>query len=103
MISNGMKNQFNLKRPKFGLANYGLQNSQLEDSIYKADQIAMSKRDKKDHFTELHANLTAKVPSAKYDILNDWSKDPAFSSSAGRMRGKFLGCKKLTMSEQVMV
>jgi hypothetical protein len=42
------------------------------------------------------------VPGAKYDILSDWSKPEKFATSQGRVRGKFLKNKKMTMTEEVL-
>lgn len=80
MISNGMKTTFNLKKPKFGIKEYHVRDSHLEESIYKIPKIAIGKLDKKDHFTDKASFLTKKYPSAKYDVLSNWSKPP-FSHS----------------------
>lgn len=41
----------------------------------------MNKREKKDHYFDMAANLTIKNPSAKYDVTTDWSKPIKFENS----------------------
>lgn len=42
------------------------------------------------------------MPAAKYDVLSDWSKPEKFATSTGRVRGRFLKGKKMTMTEEVL-
>jgi hypothetical protein len=41
----------------------------------------LNKREKKDHYFDLAANLTKQNPSAKYDVTTDWSKPVKFENS----------------------
>jgi hypothetical protein len=51
MISNGMKNQFNLTKPKFsGIKGYMIPDA--NEVNFRTRNIAQNKLDKKDHFTE---------------------------------------------------
>ena len=51
MISNGMKNQFNLTKPKFnGVKGYMIPDA--NEINFKTRNIASNRLDKKDHFTE---------------------------------------------------
>ena len=45
-IRNGMKNQFNLKRPKYGLKGYYIPEPNLQDNVYKIDNFAIPNKDK---------------------------------------------------------
>ena len=67
MVATGNKNSYNLTNPKFGVKGYNVQDSFLDEPLYKIDQIAVNKRDKKDdHFTDLEAARTKKYPPCKY-------------------------------------
>lgn len=47
MITTGMKAEFNLKRPKYGLKGYYMPEANLHEKLnYKIDSIAINKRDK---------------------------------------------------------
>jgi|TARA_B110000305_G_C19401386_1_gene620361 hypothetical protein len=104
MITNGMKNTFNLTKPKFGIKSYNVQDSYLKDEYYKIDGVAVHKlpKNENDAFTDKHVKLTSWVPPAKYDMIKNWAKDPPFTTSAGRINGRFLPTDRKTTTEIFM-
>jgi len=102
MITTGMKAEFNLKRPKYGLKGYYMPEPNLHEANYKIDAFAINRRDKQDHEIDNEVKKHSWVPSAKYDVLTDWSKPEKFATSTGRVRGRFLKGKKMTMTEDIL-
>ena len=78
-VRNGMKTTFNLSNPKYGLKNYTVRTSKMDDS--RIDSHAINKLDKADHYTDLAAAKTKNFPPAKYNIVRDWAGDPMFPHS----------------------
>ena len=46
--------------------------------------------------------LLASTPPAKYDMITNWAKDPPFTTSAGRINGRFLPTDRKTTTEIFM-
>lgn len=97
-IKTGLRNQTNMRKPKFGIKYYRIQDTGTYDPYYKIpNQVkAVGKQKDRGSFMDEFLKITKPNPAAKYNILDDWTKkfDPK--------TGKFLKSEKLTFTGEVM-
>jgi hypothetical protein len=103
MVTNGMYNQFNLSRPKFGCKGYNFPNQLLADNNYKIKSAPkdVTNRDKY-HFITIAAKKHAFVPAAgDMPGLHAWGTDKYFKHSADNMKWVLTKTPKTSMTEDV--
>ena len=63
------------------------------------DKVAFNPvhKNENDSFMDQHVKKTINFPSAKYEIVRDWSKDERFETN--KIKGAFLKGKKVTCTE----
>lgn len=96
MMEANMKSYFNKMRPKFGIKNYEVKDNMHREPYFKIDKIAINKKDKPDGVFDQYVKLKSSVPPAKYDLIQDWSKN-------FEKRGKFLKAQKITYIESILI
>lgn len=96
MLESNMKSYFNKMRPKFGMKNYEIKDNMHKEPYFKIDKIAVNKTDKKDGVFDQYVKLKSGVPPAKYDMIQDWTKN--FDK-----RGKFLKAQKISFVDSIMI
>lgn len=103
MVTNGMYNQFNLSRPKFGCKGYNFPNQLLEDNIYKIKSLPKDVTNReKYHFITMAAKKHAFVPGAgDMPGLHPWGTDKYFKHSADNRKWVLTKTPKTSMTERV--
>lgn len=97
-IKTGLRNQTNMRKPKFGIKYYRIQDTGTYDPYFKIPNVvkAVGKQKDRGSFMDEFLKITKPSPAAKYNILEDWTKK--FDSKTG----KFLKSEKLTFTGEVM-
>lgn len=97
-IKTGLKYQTNLKKPKFGVKGYNIQDTYTYEPLYKIPNHikAVVKQKDRGNFMDDFLKYTKQTPAAKYNVLYDWTKnfDPK--------TGKFKKSAKITFTGEIM-
>lgn len=101
-VRNGMKAEFNIKRPKYGMKGYYMPETNLKDGVYKIDSCAIPIKDREDHFLDLEVKKHAWVPGPKYNPYPNWCELPKHAPTPLKFRGRFSLVPKLTMTDEVL-
>ena len=99
-IQTGLKNQTNLRGPKFGIKGYNVQDNGEKAPLYRIQNMANCtyKSKSKGNYMDSFLKITKGVPAAKYNITSDWSKNYSTSNI-----GKFLKAPKVTFTANVLL
>ena len=75
-ISTGLKYQENVRRPKFGVRGYQVQDTGDYEPLYKISNIANCtlKSKIRTNYLDNYVKLTKWTPAAKYNVTKDWTK-----------------------------
>ena len=97
MIESATKHNTFLMNPKFGIKGYNVQDSSQWPPNYKIANHpnCISKKKNRDNFIDDYLKLTKWQPSAKYDMISNWTKN-------FEKKGKFSKEPKVTHTQSIM-
>lgn len=104
MISSGMKKQFVLTNPEYGIKGYNLPDPLLKDNNHKIKGLTMQSQKRfKNGFVynmiKTHSNTPACLD---IPLVKPWTEEKYLQHSGDYNKTRFLKEKKVTMTEQVM-
>ena len=103
MVQNGMYNQFNVTRPKYGIKGYHMPGAHLKDHNYFSQKLPTDTTDReKYHFITKAIKEKEWIPDAQeIPGMHPWGEDKYYHTSADDNKYLMSKLKKTTMTARV--